>query len=76
MTWGELRALLADELRRLSDPDTQIMKPTEFARLLGVAEKRVQEWCEMGMPFIPTGDIKGKRIRTQSALAWLEARGG
>jgi hypothetical protein len=76
MTWGELRALIAEMISTSRPPDEKPLKPTEFGELMGVAEKRVQEWCEQGMPYMPTGDVRGKRIRPSKAMAWLEENHG
>jgi phage terminase Nu1 subunit (DNA packaging protein) len=48
------------------------MKPKEFAKLMGVDEHRVHDWCDRGMPYMPTGDVRGKRIRPSKAMDWLE----
>ena len=76
MTWGELRALLDERDAAKRPIDEKPLKPTEFGELMGVAEKRVQEWCEQGMPFMPTGDVRGKRILPSRAFPWLEANHG
>ena len=76
MTWGELRMLIAEMIATSAPPDEKPLKPTEFGELMGVAEKRVQEWCDRGMPFMPTGDVRGKRIRPCKAMDWLEEHRG
>ena len=78
MTWGELRLLVTTEMRRLVriSEDEQLPTAKEFAKMMRVTEKRVHEWCERGMPYIPTGNTRGKRIRLGRAFAWLEQHDG
>jgi hypothetical protein len=54
------------------DADEKPLTPKEFAKLLRVDDDRVQKWCREGMPYIPTGDERGKRIYHSKAQAWLE----
>ena len=76
VTLGELLDLVVERLRHMSPPEEALLKPTEFAKLVRVDEHRVHEWIAQGMPYIATGDIRGKRIRLSTALPWLEQNDG
>lgn len=77
VTLGELRSLLAHEMRRTSAPEVErACTVKEIAAQYGVDSKRVYEWVEEGMPRIRTGNQRGIRIWPNQARAWLEEHRG
>jgi hypothetical protein len=78
MTAAEVRGMVRDAVREgmgeRNHVDEKPLTVKEFADFMGVDQSRVREWCDAGMPFIQTGEVRGKRIWRDKGRTWLEGQ--
>jgi len=81
VTLGELKAVVAAEVRRLLDgvkPEADWLTVSRAAKKVGASKDTVRDWCKTGcdecgerLPSVMTGDTRGRKIDSTALGSWM-----